>query len=721
MRSTMMTLVWLFAAAFAFGCDDGTTDTEPPPEEARGDLVEVATEAGDFTTLLEAAEAAGLVDTLANGGPFTLFAPTDDAFAALPEGALEDLLADTDALTRVLQYHLVAGELTAGEVVVRASLDTVAGEALVVDAESDPVRIGTASIVSADILADNGVIHVIDSVLMPPMDEEPPAPEMDIVDTAVDAGTFGTLVAAVQAAGLEDTLRGEGPFTVFAPTDDAFAALPEGTVETLLMEENRDMLRDILLYHVVPGAVNAAAVTMAQQLETALGVDVEVAIDGETVTIGGAAIVATDIIATNGIIHVIDAVILPPEEEPEPDIVDTAIAAGTFETLVAAVQAAGLEETLRGEGPFTVFAPTDDAFDALPEGTVATLLMEENRDMLRDILLFHVVPGLFDAEAVLAAAALETALGIEVTVDAGTVTIGGAGIVTTDIMASNGIIHVIDAVILPPDDEPEADIVDTAIAAGTFETLVAAVQAADLVDTLRGEGTFTVFAPNDDAFDALPAGTVDMLLMPENIGMLTDILLYHVVPGAFDAAAVTASAQLETALGVTAPIDGASIDGANIIATDIMASNGIIHVIDAVIMPPGDIVDVAIEAGTFETLVAAVQAADLVETLRGEGPFTVFAPTDEAFAALPEGTVERLLQPENIDELRGILLLHVVPGTYFAADVVEAGALETAAGAMIDVQVGETVAVGGSTVMGTDIRARNGVIHVIDTVILPGD
>ena len=322
-----------------------------------------------------------------------------------------------------------------------------------------------------------------------------------------------------------------------------------------------------------------------------------------------------------------------------PDIVDTAIAAGGFETLVAAVQAAGLEETLRGEGPFTVFAPTDDAFAALPEGTVDSLLADP-QGALTDILTYHVVPGAVLAADVagLAGQAVTTVNGATFTVnvaDDGSVSLtDGAGnqvnVVQTDITASNGVIHVIDAVLMPPasptttdvtaaaettapaamdateapaattggDDTAmaECDIVDTAIAAGGFETLVAAVQAAGLEETLRGEGPFTVFAPTDDAFAALPEGTVDSLLADPQ-GALTDILTYHVVPGAVLAADVAglAGQAVTTVNGATFTVnvaDDGSVsltDGAgnqvNVVQTDITASNGVIHVIDAVLMP----------------------------------------------------------------------------------------------------------------------------------------
>jgi uncharacterized surface protein with fasciclin (FAS1) repeats len=138
---------------------------------------------------------------------------------------------------------------------------------------------------------------------------------------------------------------------------------------------------------------------------------------------------------------------------------------------------------------------------------------------------------------------------------------------------------------------------------------------------------------------------------------------------------------------------------------------------------PGDIVDVAVGAGTFKTLAAALGAADLVATLKGAGPFTVFAPTDEAFAKLPAGTVETLLKPENKEKLKEILLLHVVPGSVMAADVVKLKDAKTAGGKTVMISTDGGVKVGTATgmakVVKTDIKAKNGVIHVIDAVILP--
>ena len=271
------------------------------------------------------------------------------------------------------------------------------------------------------------------------------------------------------------------------------------------------------------------------------------------------------------------------------------------------------------------------------------------------------------------------------------------------------------------------DIVDTAVEAGSFKTLVAAVKAAGLVETLKGEGPFTVFAPSDDAFAKLPAQTIQHLLKPENKDQLTAILTYHVVPGRVMAKDVVSLSNATTANGQRIDIKtedgGVMIDGANVVATDISCSNGVIHVIDSVIMPAtDDIVDTAASAGSFGTLLAAAKAAGLVDALRGDGPLTVFAPTDEAFAKLPAGTVDTLLKPENKDQLVAILTYHVVPGRIYSDQALKAGSATTLQGGDVHIRVmNKKPMVNDAGLIATDIEASNGVIHVIDSVILPSN
>jgi uncharacterized surface protein with fasciclin (FAS1) repeats len=270
-------------------------------------------------------------------------------------------------------------------------------------------------------------------------------------------------------------------------------------------------------------------------------------------------------------------------------------------------------------------------------------------------------------------------------------------------------------------------IVETAVAAGSFETLVAAVQAADLAETLSGAGPFTVFAPTDEAFAKLPAGTVESLLKPENKAQLISVLTYHVVAGKVPASSVVSLRGATTVNGQRVDIatsnGGVTVDSANVVQTDIECSNGIIHVIDSVLLPEaGTIVDVASSTGSFETLLAAATAAGLVPTLSGEGPLTVFAPTDDAFSTLPKGTIATLLKPENKSKLAEILTYHVVAGRVYSEDALGLTSAPTVAGPSVSITLTEGGAnINGARLLQTDIDASNGVIHVIDRVLLPTD
>lgn len=433
--------------------------TEEPMEEMEEEvqaesqtIVDIAVQDGRFTNLVAALEAAGLVEALQGEGHFTVFAPTDDAFAALPEGAIDALLADNEALSEVLLYHVISGGVKAADVV---SLDgqeveTLSGESVKVMLDGESVMINEATVIITDIEGSNGVIHVIDAVLLPPADDMAMGEEemsKTIVDIAVSDENFSTLVTALELAGLDEALQGEGPFTVFAPTNDAFNALPEGALEGLVADT--EALTDVLLYHVAEGEAMAADVVEldGQKVETLLGQYLDIAIEDETVLVDEAQVVVTDIKASNGVIHVIDSVLIPETRS----IVDIAVEDGRFTTLVTALEAAGLVEALLGEGPFTVFAPTDDAFAALPEGTIESLLADT--DALTQVLLYHVVDGKVLAAQVveLDGQQVETLSGesLSVMIDGEAVKINDAQVILADVEASNGVIHVIDSVLVP--------------------------------------------------------------------------------------------------------------------------------------------------------------------------------------------------------------------------------------------------------------------------------
>ena len=292
--------------AFVTGCGGG--DDHP------GNVVQVAQSDSRFSILVEAVQAAGLTDTLTAPGPYTVFAPTNDAFsAALGElGVTKDqLLANTPLLTAVLKYHVVAGQVPSSAVPLGKAINPVGGGFFKIDKVGTSLvitdgRNRTSKIVQADIAASNGVIHAIDKVLLPA--------DKTIVQTAIANPDFSILVEAVTAAGLVDTLNAPGPYTVFAPTNAAFASLlTELGVTKAQLLANTALLTKVLTYHVVPGLVLKADVPINTPIKT---------VEGETLTVGPTLaitdqrarqsnIVATDVLASNGVIHVLDKVILP--------------------------------------------------------------------------------------------------------------------------------------------------------------------------------------------------------------------------------------------------------------------------------------------------------------------------------------------------------------------------------------------------------------------------
>ena len=419
----------------------------------------------------------------------------------------------------------------------------------------------------------------------------------NIVEVAEENGSFTTLVAALKASGLDEVLTDETrDFTVFAPTDAAFeTALADLgiTAEELLAAPN---LADILLYHVIADAEidsTAAIAAAGTTVTTANTDDVGVALRGMDLFINASRVVTPNVEANNGIIHAIDAVLLPTEDDPASGTIDVvATANGNFTTLVAALGAANLASVVADpDGKFTVFAPTDAAFAALGlnPGNVGAV------PNLADILLYHVISGKeVNATAATAIAGNTVEMG---NTDPMALSLSGtelfanlSGISAPNVDASNGIIHVIDTVLTPPADAPSPTETITQIALGNpnFTTLVAALQAASLDDDLNDPaGDFTVFAPTDAAFTALGLNAANVGAVPN----LDKILLKHVVSGSVDsvtaftlngADVMTLNPDGET---ISVAIDSGqfTVDGAQVTTFDIVATNGVIHVIDAVI------------------------------------------------------------------------------------------------------------------------------------------
>ena len=268
-------------------------------------------------------------------------------------------------------------------------------------------------------------------------------------------------------------------------------------------------------------------------------------------------------------------------------------------------------------------------------------------------------------------------------------------------------------------------IAEVARAEDHLSLFLALAQSAGLVETLDGSGPLTIFAPSNAALEALPPGAMRDFLQPENRMALTAVLTYHVIEGALTTEALEGRRFLETLNGQRLPVrlmhGGVRIGGVELTRTEMPASNGVIHVIDGLLTPAGsNLAELARAAGSFQTLLAAVEAAGLTPALTAAEPLTVFAPTDEAFARLPAGTVDMLLEPRNRDQLTAVLTYHLLPQRQYSDDILAQGRLETLQGERVEAQLaGGRLEVNGHGLLESDLEAANGVVHVLDSVLLP--
>ena len=281
-----------------------TASIQNPGSENSTGLADDMSVEKQFSTLLSAIDTAGLSEVIASG-QFTIFAPTNEAFAKIPKDTLEGLLKDKEALTDILLYHTVPGQLKASDVLDLDSIETANAKKLVVEIMDGDVFISNAKILQTDILSDDDIFHAIDTVLVPESNNSEPS----IIDIAKESGSFQTLLIAATEAGLLDILSSEGPFTLFAPTDRAFSKIPEDTLNALIAD--KEALTKVLLNHVVPGKLDASKVLEQTILKTANNLELQISLRDGIPYVGDSKIIATDVMASNGVIHVVDSVILP--------------------------------------------------------------------------------------------------------------------------------------------------------------------------------------------------------------------------------------------------------------------------------------------------------------------------------------------------------------------------------------------------------------------------
>ena len=578
-------------------------------------IVNLAVDSADLTSLVAALDRANLVSTLNGEGPFTVLAPTNNAFAAFLSAnnfnSLEDV--PVDILTKVLLNHVISGSLISTDLstgyanTLATSAASQTPLSIYVDTSNGVKFNGVSSVSAADILAVNGVIHKVDEVIGLP----------NIVTFATADPIFSTLVSALTRSDLTtdfvgvlstDSATAPAPFTVFAPINDAFNRLLTELNLTSLSQIDEPTLDVVLKNHVVGGA-NVLDSNLTDNLTiSTLGGDITADISGGarlTDSSGRVSdIIATNVQANNGVIHAINKVILPLQQPTTNNIVDVAVGSENLSTLVAALERADLVTTLANQGPFTVLAPSNEAFNTFLSDNGFNNIDDVPVDVLNNILRNHVVGGRLEstdlttgyASTFATTPASDANMSIFIDISNGVKFNGISSVTDADISADNGIVHVVDAVIGLP------SVVTFAVADPTFSTLVAALTRDDLTTDFVGvlstaTGTspapFTVFAPTNDAFGSLLSELGIAGLADIDEPTLEAVLKNHVVAGAnvFDTD-LTDNLTITTLGGdITANVTGGvTLTDANgrvsdIITTNVQANNGIIHAINKVILP----------------------------------------------------------------------------------------------------------------------------------------
>jgi uncharacterized surface protein with fasciclin (FAS1) repeats len=547
--------------------------------------------------------------------------------------------------------------------------------------------------------------------------------QTSVFDVIAASPNHTYLETALIQEGLDGALdNSSATLTVFAPDDNAFTTIATalGTdINGLLALPN---LSDILSYHVLGSEVASSAITngaIVQPLSPTNTLKLTLKANGD-VFVNQAQVTTANVNADNGIVHVLNAVVLPSET-----VVDVAIDNG-FTSLTAAVVKAELLPALTNPlATLTVFAPTNTAFDNIATGLGVTVTDLLNLPNLADILTYHVLGTEVASSAITNGAIvqpLSTTNTLKLTLKAnGDVFVNQAQVTTANINADNGIVHVLNAVVLPSE-----TVVDVAIDNG-FTSLTAAVVKAELLPALTNPlATLTVFAPTNTAFDNIATGlgvTVTDLL---NLPNLADILTYHVLGTEVASSAITNGAIVQplnttNTLKLTLKANGdVFVNQAQVTTANINADNGIVHVLNAVVLPSETVVDVAIDNG-FTSLTAAVVKAELLPALTNPlATLTVFAPTNTAFDNLATALGTDLAGVLASPNLTEILTYHVLATEVTSNQLVNNSNVPTLNGQTVLVTTTPTVKINESNVSLADVQAQNGVVHVIDAVLLPG-
>lgn len=672
---------------------------------------EIISNSPNHTILANLLQQTNLDAALDGNGPFTVFAPTDDAFSSLSQGFIDSVLADNELATNILLYHVVGATALSTDLQDGQSIVTLLGQSINVTIGQNGVFINNAQVTNADLLASNGVVHVIDKVLTPTITD--PTTVMDIIENSDD---HTILTVALAETGLNEVLRGEGPFTVFAPTDNAIITLPSDLLNFILGDSS--LLTQLLLYHVVEGEARSTDLSNGQSIRTVLGQDIAVTINNDGVFINNAKVTLADITADNGVVHVLDAVLIPNFNVTT--VYDIISSSPDHTILTQVLQLTTLDSILNNplQGPFTVFAPTDAAFEALGQEVINSLVANPFRELFQ-ALLYHVAIGNTASTDLSDSLVITTALGQEllVTINNNGVFINNAKVILADLIATNGVVHVIDAVLIP--EFGPCDVLASGIYSDFNDLFGGAPTPDENGDCETYTLPFEAWAGEGYYISGFEIGAeyTFSICKGDNAGSWpADIVVLNVDGN------VVASVEANCEISWVADLDEYIIvinetGACGPISENTETDNGNPSLTCRGRVPV-KLMDIIERSDIHTILKTALTQSGLDAALRGDDQLTIFAPTDDAFAKLPEGTLEAVIADPDL--LNTILLYHVINGVVLSSDLSDGQIVTSLNGEDLLVRVdGQDVFVNNAQVVSSDIPADNGVLHVIDQVLLP--
>ena len=447
---------------------------------------------------------------------------------------------------------------------------------------------------------------------------------------------FSQLNALVQESDLAALLATGGPFTLFAPDDVAFVYLGDETRGLLLAPENDDLLDRVLRYHVVLGVYEADDLTDGLVLETLDGTPLPVRREGDAIFVGEARVTDDAVAADNGLVYPISTVLRSNLTLAERLRLTPVV--GDFTGLL---ETAGLFPLLEGDGPLTVFAAVDDAFDQLGGPTASLLFAPLNADVLAGVADAHIVEGEVDLGALAPGSTVETRGGVALTVTEadGVLYVGGHRVLSPPVHTTNGVFYLLDRLVLDGLDLDQRLRISPSLSIFSAR----AQRFPDLRQRLAGEDDYTVFAFTDVGYRSLPSGVGEALDFEANTPLRERVLEVHVVPGVYHADDLTDGLVLATVEGTPLTIRrrddevlvGSPAGSRTLIEADLDASNGVLHQLDGVVFPETDVFDTALLRG-LPDYTQAVRRAGLENTLRSTNPLTVFGFVNAYFDENPD-------------------------------------------------------------------------------------